>query len=123
MPPFYPVPLRSRRDGWTAEMQARFLALLAVTGSISDAAERVGMSRNGAYRLRRRPGAESFAAAWDAALGAPVRKVTVNDERYLALEGLIQPLIYRGRYLGFKQKPNNSKLLRMISRLDRCVGL
>src|SRR5690606_19079553 len=68
VPPFYPVPLRSRRDGWSAEIQARFLALLAVTGSVSDAAERVGMSRNGAYRLRRRPGAESFAAAaaWSA---------------------------------------------------------
>ncbi len=80
------------------------------------------MSRNGAYRLRRRPGAESFAAAWDAALGAPVRKVTVDDEHFLAFEGLIQPLVFRGRYLGFRQKPDNSKLLRMIGRLDERVG-
>lgn len=122
VPPFCPVPLRSRRDGWSAEIQAWFLALLAVTGSVSDAAERVGMSRNGAYRLRRRPGAESFAAAWDAALGAPVRKVTVDDEHFLAFEGLIQPLVFRGRYLGFRQKPDNSKLLRMIGRLDERVG-
>jgi len=28
------------------------------------------MSREGAYRLRRRPGAESFAAAWDSILAA-----------------------------------------------------
>src|SRR5690606_21166321 len=88
VPPFYPVPLRSRRDGWSAEVQARVLARLAVAGSVAGAAERGGLGRDGAYRLRRRPGAESFAAAWDAALGAPVRKVTVDDEHFLAFEGL-----------------------------------
>src|SRR5688500_16357126 len=67
VPPFYPVPLRARRDGWTVQRQTDFLGYLAETGSVMAAAETVGMSRKAAYALRARPGAESFAAAWDAA--------------------------------------------------------
>lgn len=73
VPPFYPVPVRGRHDGWSAERQAEFLGVLAATRSVAAAVERVGMSRQAAYCLRRRPGAESFAAAWDAVLGAPRR--------------------------------------------------
>src|SRR5688572_26566069 len=79
VPPFYPVPTRTRRDGWTIQRQADFLGMLAETGSVMGACEAVGMSRKSAYALRARPGAASFAAAWDAALGAPVRKVTAMD--------------------------------------------
>ncbi|MGZ3171754.1 MAG: hypothetical protein ACXWI5_10220 [Croceibacterium sp.] len=69
VPAFYPVPTRTRRDGWTVERQADFLGLLAETGSVIGACEAVGISRKSTYQLRARPGAESFAAAWDAALG------------------------------------------------------
>src|SRR5688572_6632117 len=82
VPPFYPVPTRTRRDGWTVQRQADFLGMLAETGSVMGACEAVGMSRKSAYQLRARAGAESFAAAWDAALGAPVRKVTVADPAF-----------------------------------------
>src|SRR3954447_10134303 len=84
VPAFYPVPTRTRRDGWTIERQADFLGLLAETGSVIGACEAVGMSRKSAYRLRALPGAESFAAAWDAALGMPVRKVTPPARDFLA---------------------------------------
>src|SRR6185503_20780297 len=116
VPPFYPVPLRGRRDGWTPERQARFLGHLAETGSVAAAAEWSGMSRKGAYQLRARPEAESFAAAWDAALGKPVRKVTVRDRQYVAFEGLIRLRFYRGRYVGFRQKPDNSALLSLMAK-------
>lgn len=119
VPPFYPVPLRARRNGWTPERQAHFLGHLAETGSVSAACARVGMSRNCAYKLRRRPDAESFAAAWDAALGAPVRKVTIEDLPFLAYSGLIRPRFRGGRYIGFQQKPDNSALLRLLARFDR----
>jgi hypothetical protein len=66
VPAFYPVPTRTRRDGWTVERQADFLGMLAETGSVIGACEAVGISRKSAYQLRARPGAESFAAAWDA---------------------------------------------------------
>ena len=45
VPPFLPVPLRARADGWTPERQARFIGLLAETGSVVEAARAVGMSR------------------------------------------------------------------------------
>jgi len=119
VPPFYPVPTRTRRDGWTVQRQADFLGMLAETGSVMGACEAVGMSRKSAYTLRARPGAESFAAAWDAALGAPLRKVTVTDLPFLAYHGLIRPVLFRGRYRGASRKPDNSALLRLFGRLDR----
>ena len=125
-----PVALRARADGWTAARQAAFLGLLAETGRVDEAARRVGMSRETAYRLRRRAGADSFAAAWDAVArrwgrrkdrtgedGA--RKVTPAELAQRAVAGLLQPMIYCGRYVGTRQKADNSALLRMLARLDR----
>lgn len=73
VPTFIPVPVRARSDGWTAERQCAFIAALARTGCVGSAAEAAGMSRETAYRLRRRKGAESFAAAWDSILAARPR--------------------------------------------------
>ena len=63
-PAFNTVPVRGRKDGWTVERQREFIRLLHVRPNIGEAAKAVGMSRRSAYRLRERPGAESFAAAW-----------------------------------------------------------
>ena len=98
VPAFYPVPTRTRRDGWTIGRQADFLGLLAETGSVIGACEAVGISRKSAYQLRARPGAESFAAAWDAALGGGVRKVTGRSRSFLACRPLVRVVMYRGRY-------------------------
>ena len=119
VPAFYPVPTRGRRDGWTKQKQTDFLGYLAETGSVMGACEAVKMSRNSAYKLRARPNAESFAAAWDAALGAPVRKVTVDDLEFRAYHGLIQPVLFRGKYRGAWRKPDNSALLRLHRQLER----
>src|SRR5687768_2132249 len=81
VPAFAPVPLRHRIGGWTPAKQAAFLGLLAETRCVRTAARRVGMSRETAYRLRRKPGAGSFASAWDVAMGRvpPKRKVTPEE--------------------------------------------
>lgn len=93
VPPFLPVPLRARANGWTSERQARFIGLLAETGSVAEAARRVGMGRESAWRLRRRAEAASFAHAWDAVVAirrgesvAP-RKVTPAELAEHAFEG------------------------------------
>src|SRR5690606_6040435 len=122
VPAFYPVPLKANPDGWTVERQAHFLGHLAETGSVSAACARVGMSRNSAYKLRKKPAAESFAAAWDAALGLPVRRVTLHDLQYLAYHGLVRPRFRGGKYIGSRQKPDNSALLRLLSRYDRVLA-
>ncbi|MGL5838385.1 MAG: hypothetical protein ACRCY3_07790 [Sphingorhabdus sp.] len=68
-PKFIPVPTaRNRHDGWTPERQRQFLQVLAVTGTVDSATNAVGMSRNSAYGLREREGAESFVRCWEEAL-------------------------------------------------------
>ena len=68
VPAFYPVPLRATHHGWTPERQAHFIGWLAETGSVSAACERVGMSRKGAYQLRKKPGAAG--GRWGAIRGS-----------------------------------------------------
>lgn len=132
-PPFFhPVPLRARRDGWTVERQCEFLAQLYVTGSVALAARRVGMSRNSAYRLRGREGAEGFAHAWDHVLTPPgcgrcprprpdLRKVTDTALLHQLEQGLVQPLLYRGSMHAVRRKPCNSALLHLLARHDAAV--
>jgi hypothetical protein len=116
VPPFYPVPTRTRRDGWTLQRQAEFLGMLAETGSVMGACEAVAISRKSAYRLRALPGAESFAAAWDAALGAPLRKVTALPPESRDGGGLVHLVMFRGRYREAWTRPDGSALLRLVRR-------
>jgi hypothetical protein len=126
VPAFYPVPTRTRRDGWTVERQADFLGLLAETGSVIGACEAVGMSRKSAYRLRARPGAESFAAAWDAALGVPGRKVTSPAHNPVNCNPLVRLVLFRGRYRGAWDNAAGGALVSSVRRRggdgsgDRC---
>jgi hypothetical protein len=124
VPPFLPVPLRARADGWTPERQARFIGLLAETGSVAEAARRVGMARESAWRLRRRPGAASFAHAWDAVealrRGAPIaqRKITPAELGGHALAGPYVVHMRRRRFVRAQREPSTSALLRHLRRLD-----
>lgn len=79
-----PVLRKRRADGWSPGRQRDFIAMLADTGSVAEAARAADMSPGSAYRLRRSPGAENFAAAWDAALSqASLRLADVAFERAL----------------------------------------
>jgi hypothetical protein len=119
VPAFSPVPTRTRRDGWTVERQAGFLGMPAETGSVIGACEAVGMSRKSAYRLRALPGAESFAAAWDAALGLPVRKVTSPARDCLDWDSPVRLVMFRGRYRGSWRNAANGALIWQVRRPDR----
>ena len=79
------------------------------------------MSRETAYRLRRKPGAGSFAHAWDVAVGRvpPKRKVTPEELHQRTFFGLLKPLIYRGRYVSTVRKADNSAVLRYLAQIDR----
>jgi len=133
VPPFLPVPLRARADGWTPARQARFVGLLAETGSVSAAARAVGMSRVAAYRLRERAGAESLAHAWDTVMALhrgklrasgdlPRRKVTAGELAELADEGAFHVLVRNRRFVGATRKPSDSALLRHLRRLDAAAA-
>ena len=69
-----------RRDGWTAERQLRFLDALARTRSITKAVASVGMSREGAYRLRNRGEGTLFTLLWDRALACDLRPVEIHSQ-------------------------------------------
>jgi hypothetical protein len=122
---FAPVATRTRADGWTPQRQAAFLGALAETRCVSEAARRVGMARETVYRLRRKPGAESFAAAWDAVLGRDAAwppKVTAQGGVDRALGGLLKPLLYAGKHFATVEKPDNSALLRLVTQMGRAGG-
>lgn len=121
IPAFLPVPLRARADGWTPKRQIAFIGALGATGSVLAAARRVSMARESAYRLRRKPGAESFAAAWDAALrkAGPARKVTSEERMRRATEPLFKPVLYAGEHVATVEKADNSALLALVSQLGR----
>lgn len=127
VPLFVPVPVRARHDGWSAARQGAFIGWLAQTGSVAQAAARVGLSRESAHRLRRRPDAGSFAAAWDAALAIrsgimiPARKVTPDDLRAWAFDGPVRVRMYRGRFVSAVRQPSNTALLRLLSQCDRAL--
>jgi hypothetical protein len=121
VPPFDPVPLRSRRDGWTPERQRAFIRILHVKRSISAACRAVGMSRKSAYALRERPGAEGFAAAWDAAFPTPGR--VIPAEQYplwqAMLRGRTRGIVRKGKVIGTITKPDNEAALKLHDRLER----
>ncbi|MCW3847733.1 hypothetical protein OF829_10820 [Sphingomonas sp. LB-2] len=119
---FIPVPsTRKRHDGWTPQRQKTFLAALYACGSVATAAKAVGMSPRTAYRLRTRPGAESFAAAWDKLLReARARAFDMVVEA--ALTDSFVPRTYRGLFTGAVTANNRHMLLAALRAGGRRPG-
>jgi hypothetical protein len=72
-------PLRSRRDGWTADRQAGFVAARAAGTTIAAAAAAaVGMSRRAAYRLRVHLHGAGIAGAWPTPVSADELRAMID---------------------------------------------
>ncbi len=100
--------------------QADFLGALAETGSVTKAARRVGMTRESAYRLRGKPGAESFTAAWDQVLAPlPIGKFTSDMLWHRAFSGTLKPLMRGGKHVATVHSPDNAALLRLYRQQQR----
>jgi hypothetical protein len=96
---FTPVPVRPRRDGWTAEKQWAFIAALAETGIVEEACRRVGMSRTSADNLRRRPCGVAFRRAWEAAVDYALYRI--EEEAFArSRRGVARPIFYKGVQIG-----------------------
>lgn len=108
---FTPVPAqRVTAVGWSAEVQRAFVANLAKCGVVSAAARSVGRTARSAWMVRRRAGAEGFAAAWDVALEmARDRAIETAIERMHAPEQV--PVLYRGRIVGWRQAADDGLLI------------
>ncbi|NUQ17011.1 MAG: hypothetical protein HOP95_00925 [Sphingomonas sp.] len=76
--------------------------------------------------LRRRAGAEEFAAAWARAqaLGRQVweaKRCSPGPDLAYAFETLLVPRFYRGRLIGFVQRQDNAAALGTLAELDRQI--
>ncbi len=101
-----------RKRSITPDVQRAFVAQLAATGIVKQAARHVGRSIEALYRLRHRPGAEGFSAAWDAALDRGVRRLE-DCALERAIQGTSTPIVSGGKILGWYDKPDNN-LLRFL---------
>ncbi|HEX8640809.1 MAG TPA: hypothetical protein VF704_06600 [Allosphingosinicella sp.] len=119
---FAPVPVRAQHNGWTPALQLRFILALARGAGPDEAARSLGMTRQSAYRLRKKPGAQSFAAAWDRAqhfarTAAAAARLPASGCG--AIETILVPRHYRGRLVGFVQREDTAGAMRTLRQLDR----
>ena len=115
--PFEPVPVRPRHDGWTVERQFAFIEKLADCGSVTAAARHVGMSRESARKLRRRPCGHAFRDAWDAALDcgyAEVEEAAMERSK----KGVARPIFYKGEQVG-EWRHHDERLTMFLLRFRR----
>ncbi|CAM3105185.1 hypothetical protein SPAN111604_03755 [Sphingomonas antarctica] len=116
---FTPVPRRkARSDGWTPQRQREFIATIAATGNVTTACEALGMSQRSLYDLRRMAGAESFTAAWDAAL---VRGTRAIREKLIdhSLNGIPEPVYHAGKCVGERRRFNHRSMMWIVERGDK----
>ena len=114
---FTPIPLMPRRDGWTAARQRAFIAALAESGCVSEACAEVGITARSAYRLRERPEAAAFRAAWDHAQSlATVRLTALAFER--AIHGSAECFYKDGELVAERRKPSDRLLMWLLAHHD-----
>jgi hypothetical protein len=118
-PDFAPAPRGATRyDGWTPDRQRAFVGALAETGCVTRACAWVGMSNVGAYQLRKSPGAEAFARAWDEALAVGVERLSdIAYER--AVYGVAVPVFHQGEQVGERRRFNDRLLMWVMRHADR----
>ena len=111
---WHPIPRRHRSDGWTHQCQRKFIEALADTGTVRAAAQQAGMSEQSCYRLRRSPGAERFAAAWDAAIVESTKRlIDIAFDR--ALNGTDEAVLDKdGRVIHLRTRINDRLLMFLL---------
>ena len=114
---FTTVPVRPRRDGWTAQKQRLFIQTLAETGLVTRAAAAAGMSVRSANRLALREDAEEFCLAWDAALRLAVRPAAAKLYEY-GLNGMTETVWRDGEIVYRRTRPSEKSLFFLLSRMD-----
>jgi len=102
---------------WTPEKQRTFLEALARCGSVKASAAYVGMSRESAYRLRRRQEGRAFDRAWDAAL-IHARDLYAETLLETGLNGWTETVWYHGEEVGERTRFSPGLLLAALARLD-----
>lgn len=104
LPSFAPAQLqRQRSAGWTPDRQRKFIEALAASACVTDAAASVGLSATSAYNLRRRPDAQAFRLAWDAAIDFGMQRL-VDAALARAVHGVAVPIFWKGEQVGERRE-------------------
>src|SRR3546814_349835 len=122
-----PRPPRSTRTATLFPYPTLFRSMewLVETRSPARAARAVGMSKEGAYALRRRPDAASFAIAWDAALAQGKARSSGPSLYERGIKGVMVPYFYGGLQRGERRRHDDAalgKLLRIATRNAERAG-
>lgn len=108
---FMPVPhAQPRSNSITPDVQRAFIAQLAATGIVKDAARHVGKSLEALYKLRSRPGAEGFRRAWDAALDRGVARLE-DTALARAITGEERLILHRGKVVAAERRHNDALVM------------
>ncbi len=98
---FKPVPHKQLRHNSIGPARQRaFIAHLAATGIVAQAARHIGASLEALYKLRHKAGAEEFRAAWDLAVDRGVTRIE-DGALARAIEGVEKPMVSGGKLLGW----------------------
>lgn len=121
---FAPAPHKApRRNSIGPERQRAFVAHLAATGIVTQAAKHIGASLEALYKLRHKEGAEEFAAAWDAAVDCGVRRLE-DCALARAIEGEERMIVSGGQVLGIERRYNTHLAMFFLrNRLPERYGL
>ena len=118
---FEPVQVAYRSDGWTPEKQRAFIEELADCGIVREAAGRVGMTEQSAYRLRRRADATTFNLAWDTAVRVGTERLrSIAYER--AVNGTVRPRWFKGQQVGEERMFDNRLLIYLLGKAQNREG-
>lgn len=108
---FVPVPhVQPRSNSITPDVQRAFIAQLAATGIVSQAARHVGKSMEALYKLRQRPGAEGFRAAWDAALDRGMARLE-DSALARAIQGEERLILHGGKVVAAERRHNEALVM------------
>lgn len=108
---------RPRRDGWSPEVQQRFLDELAYTASPSLAAAAVGRTVRSAHRLRARADATAFRDGWAHAMRTCMTQIR-EQALDRAFNGHVAPIIKNGRKVGERPVVRDAMLMCLLRLYD-----
>jgi hypothetical protein len=104
-----------RRNSITPERQRAFIAALAATGIVKQAALAIGASLEALYRLRNQQGAEGFSAAWEVAIDRGMMRLE-DCALERAIEGEDRPVVSKGQVVTTYRHHDNKLLMFLLQR-------
>jgi len=116
---FDPVPVRSRRDGWTPERQRTFIDWLSKGLRPGRAAARGPVPQNPRSVCRLVGLHDGLRDA--PALGDLVAVLSRPTEWQRAVEGVLRPVRYRGRIVAYDRRFDDVAMLRLLGRLTKLI--